>query len=295
MVRVAVVQATPVVLDGPASVEKACGLIAEAAAGGAKLIALPEGFVPIMPRSCWGITTASSSPARGRAAPPAVGQRGGRQRAARGRSGRRRPPGRGLGRDRGQRARGWPPGTLWNSLLWFTPDGGLARRHRKLVPTMHERIFWGQGAGDDLGVVPAEFGRLGVICWENFMPAARQHLHRDGVDFYVAPTADDRDIWVAAMRTSPSRRAPSSSHPCSSSAPRTSPRTSRCARGARRLPRCPLHRWQRDLRPLGQPPGRPRARSRGDPVRRLRPRPDPGRPARTRHRRPLRATRPERV
>ena len=53
-VRVAVVQATPVVLDGPASVGKACALIAEAAAGGAKLIALPEGFVPIMPRSCWG-------------------------------------------------------------------------------------------------------------------------------------------------------------------------------------------------------------------------------------------------
>ena len=54
ILRVAVVQATPVVLDGPASVEKGCALIAEAAAGGAKLIALPEGFVPIMPRSCWG-------------------------------------------------------------------------------------------------------------------------------------------------------------------------------------------------------------------------------------------------
>ena len=67
---------------------------------------------------------------------------------------------------------------------------------------MHERIFWGQGPGDDLGVVQAEFGRLGgLICWENFMPAARRHLHQEGVDFYVAPTADDRDIWVAAMRT----------------------------------------------------------------------------------------------
>src|SRR5262245_39623649 len=53
-VRVAVVQATPVVLDGPASVRKACRLIEEAGVGGARLISLPEGFVPIMPRSCWG-------------------------------------------------------------------------------------------------------------------------------------------------------------------------------------------------------------------------------------------------
>ena len=52
--RVAVVQATPVVMDGPASVAKACDLIAEAGAGGARLIALPEGFVPLMPRPCWG-------------------------------------------------------------------------------------------------------------------------------------------------------------------------------------------------------------------------------------------------
>ena len=70
MVRVAVVQATPVVLDGPASVEKACGLIAEAAAGGAKLIALPEGFVPIMPRSRWGHHYGLIVSPRGRAAPP---------------------------------------------------------------------------------------------------------------------------------------------------------------------------------------------------------------------------------
>ena len=162
MVRVAVVQATPVVLDGPASVEKACGLIAEAAAGGAKLIALPEGFVPIMPLlMLGGITTASSSPCARSSRTAGCGTTRWTWTDRSPPLGRRRPPGRGLGRDRGQRARGWPPHPV-NSLLWFTPDGALARRHRKLVPTMHERIFWGQGAGDDLRVVPAEFGRLGA-------------------------------------------------------------------------------------------------------------------------------------
>jgi nitrilase len=94
------------------------------------------------------------------------------------------------------------PGTLWNTLVWLSPDGRMAGRHRKLMPTLHERVFWGMGAGDDLGVHRADFGRLGgLICWENFMPEARVALHRQGVDFYLAPTADDRDVWVAAMRT----------------------------------------------------------------------------------------------
>ena len=203
IVRVAVVQATPAVLDGPASVRKACGLIDEAAAGGARLVALPEGFVPIMPRSCWGhhfalIASPRSAALHRRIWENAVDVGG--------------PLADQLG-DAARRAGAWVaigvnerdvrrPGTLWNTLLWFAPDGRLARRHRKLVPTMHERIFWGQGAGDDLDAVVADFGRLGgLICWENFMPAARRRLHRDGVDFYLAPTADDRDIWVAAMRT----------------------------------------------------------------------------------------------
>lgn len=69
------------------------------------------------------------------------------------------------------------------------------------MPTLHERVFWGQGPGDDLTPLQADFGRLGgLLCLENFMPDARRQLHRGGVDFSLAPTADDRDIWVAAMR-----------------------------------------------------------------------------------------------
>ena len=200
-IRVAVVQATPVVLDGPASVEKACELVATAAAEGARLITLPEGFVPLMPRSCWGHHYGLIM------SPPAVElHRRLWENAV-------EVPGPLTDRlsEAAVSARAWVaigvnereasrPGSLWNTLVWLGPDGSV-RRHRKLVPTMHERVFWGQGAGDDLDPIATDLGRLGgLICWENYMPAARRRLHVGGVDFYVAPTADDRDIWAASMR-----------------------------------------------------------------------------------------------
>lgn len=201
-IKVAVVQATPVILDAQASVAKACDLIGQAGASGAKLIALPEVFVSLYPSSRWAHAAAKFTGAAAElhrqmwaAAVDAPGPLTDKLGAA------------------ARRAKAWVaigvserdsnrPGTLWNTLLWFSPDGKLAHRHRKLMPTLHERVFWGQGAGDDLEPLQADFGRLGgLICWENFMPAARRQLHRGGVDFYLAPTADDRDIWMAAMRT----------------------------------------------------------------------------------------------
>jgi nitrilase len=177
--------------------------VAEAAAQGAKLIALPEGFVPIMPRSCWGhhyglIVSPKAVELHRRLWENAVDVPGPLTERL-GAAARRAGAWVAIGINERATAR---PGSLWNTLLWLAPDGSVALRHRKLIPTAHERAFWGQGAGDDLDVIESEIGRLGgLICWENFMPAARRRLHLGGVDFYLAPTADDRDIWVAAMRT----------------------------------------------------------------------------------------------
>jgi nitrilase len=92
------------------------------------------------------------------------------------------------------------PGTLYNTLLLLGPDG-LLHRHRKLMPTQHERLFHGIGAGDDLQVVETPAGRLGgLICWENRMPLARYAMYRGGPQIWVAPTADDSDGWLASMR-----------------------------------------------------------------------------------------------
>jgi len=91
--------------------------------------------------------------------------------------------------------------TLYNSLLWFGPDGTLAQRHRKLMPTGGERLVWGYGDGSTLSVLDTPLGRLGgLICWENYMPLARAALYAQGVEVYVAPTWDTSDVWVPTLQ-----------------------------------------------------------------------------------------------
>jgi predicted amidohydrolase len=78
-------------------------------------------------------------------------------------------------------------GTLYNSLLTFTPQAGLANHHRKLVPTYTERMVWGQGDGSSLRAVETSAGRVGgLICWEHWMPLARQAMHDSGEDIHIA-------------------------------------------------------------------------------------------------------------
>ena len=92
------------------------------------------------------------------------------------------------------------PGSLYNSLVLLGPDGVLTK-HRKLVPTMHERLFHGPGDGTDLDVVATDIGKIGgLICWENRMPLARYELYMKGVQIWVAPTADDSAGWLASMQ-----------------------------------------------------------------------------------------------
>ena len=85
-------------------------------------------------------------------------------------------------------------------MITLGPEG-LIHKHRKLMPTQHERLFHGIGAGDDLHVADTPAGRIGgLICWENRMPLARYALYRQGPQIWVAPTADDSEGWVAHMR-----------------------------------------------------------------------------------------------
>jgi len=85
-------------------------------------------------------------------------------------------------------------GTLYNAALTFDADGRLVNHHRKLVPTYTERMVWGLGDADGLTAVETRVGRVGaLVCWEHWMPLARQAMHDSGEDIHVAlwPTAHE--------------------------------------------------------------------------------------------------------
>jgi nitrilase len=198
-VRIAAIQATPVILDAEATVEKACTLIAAAAADGARLAVLPETFVPLYPSNTW------AKGAAGFAGWDALWQRlwdnsvdvPGPLTDRLGEVCREHDINCVVGVNERESER---PGSLYNTMLVLGPEG-LLHKHRKLMPTMHERLFHGIGAGDDLDVIPTAAGRIGgLICWENRMPLARYAVYRGGPQIWVAPTADDSDGWLASMR-----------------------------------------------------------------------------------------------
>jgi nitrilase len=198
-VRVAAVQATPVILDAGATVDKAVRLLGEAAAEGVRLAVLPETFVSLYPSNVWARKAsgfggfdelwermwASSVDVPG----PLV------DRLAEACAEHGVHCAIGVNERESDR-----PGTLYNTLLLLGPDG-LISKHRKLMPTHHERLFHGIGGGDDLDVADTPVGRLGgLICWENRMPLARWAVYQQGPQIWVAPTADDSDAWLASMR-----------------------------------------------------------------------------------------------
>lgn len=198
-VRVAAIQATPAILDARGSIEKAAALLGEAADRGAQLAVLPECFVPLYPSNAWARRSsgfagsdelwerlwANSVDVPGPLLDRLIEVCRERQLFCT------------IGVNERESDR---PGTLYNTLVYLGPSGLLAR-HRKLMPTHHERLFHGIGAGDDLEVIEAAGARVGgLICWENRMPLARYSVYRGGPQIWIAPTADDSDGWLASMR-----------------------------------------------------------------------------------------------
>ena len=101
--------------------------------------------------------------------------------------------------------RGPGRGTLFNTLLTFGPDGTLLNHHRKLVPTYTERLVWGPGDGDGVRAVDVPFGTErarvgGLVCWEHWMPLARQALHESGEDIHVAAWPTVKEMLQVASR-----------------------------------------------------------------------------------------------
>jgi len=186
--KIGIAQIAPVFLDRDATIRRVVGRIDEAAQRGCKLVCFPEAIVPGYP--AWLSRTGgarfddpeqkqmhglylheSVDLERGDLEPVCEAARrqavsvvlGVTERAA----------------DRGSHS-------LFCTAVVVQPDGAIALRHRKLVPTHEERLVWGQGDGAGLATVDVGPFRLGVLnCWESWMPLARQALYAAGVDLLV--------------------------------------------------------------------------------------------------------------
>lgn len=200
-VRVAVVQAASAAFDSDACLEQAEALAREAAIGGAQLVLFPEAFIPGFPAALdWpGPATAFRNSA-------------GTQDFARYHAGAISPDGPEVTRLSALAAQlgvqihigamERAGGSLLNSVFSFGADGALLGIRRKLMPTHGERTVWAPASdATSLRVHDTPLGKVGAaICWENYMPLLRMALYGEGVQIYLAPTADDTEGWLASMR-----------------------------------------------------------------------------------------------
>lgn len=200
--KVAVIQDSPVIFDLEKTMEKTIQLTKEAASTGAKLIVFPESFIPCYPRGLtFGMVVGSRT-------------QEGREDYQRYYNNAVSVPGPDVDRLADlakeldvyisigvtEKNGNGLDGTLHCTNLFFGPQGYLGR-HRKLKPTAAERVIWGEDDGSTITVVDTPYGTMGsLICWENYMPLARMALYMKGVNLYIVPTADQREVYQATLR-----------------------------------------------------------------------------------------------
>jgi predicted amidohydrolase len=188
---VAIIQASPVFMNLEASLTKAVSLIEQAANKGAKLVAFGETWLAGYPAwldycpnaALWNYEPTKEVFARLRRNSVVVS---GEETKTLGEIAAKHEVVLVIGiNERIEQGAG--NGTLYNSLLTFGANGKLLNHHRKLVPTYTERLVWGQGDGVGLNSVKTDFGRVGsLVCWEHWMPFARQALHNNGEHIHIA-------------------------------------------------------------------------------------------------------------
>ena len=183
-VKVAVIQASPVFMDKERTIEKACRLIRQAGSNGAELVTFSESYIPGYPAYYtagyetppheWtdfmiGLQDNSVSiPSEDTVILGEAAKDAGAYVVIGCNELDDRPGSR----------------TVYNTLLFIDRNGGVMGRHRKLMPTYTERIYWGQGDASDIVVFDTEIGRIGgLICWENHMTLVRAAMIHRGEEF----------------------------------------------------------------------------------------------------------------
>jgi nitrilase len=199
--KVAVVQAQPYLFETDKTMAKMHDLIGEIKSQSPDLVLFPEAFLPGYPRGLTFGTVVGGRTQKGKELFARYYQNGvaiGDQRFR-----KLQIMAKELQADLavGVVEKGESGGTLYCTILYFGSDGKYLGKHRKLKPTGSERLIWGEGDGSTMPVFNNGYGIFGgLVCWENYMPLARMAMYQQGVQVYLAPTADFRDSWQVTLR-----------------------------------------------------------------------------------------------
>ena len=178
-IRAAAVQIAPDLSGRAGTIERVLNAIAEAAEKGAELIVFPETFVPYYPYFSFVLPPIQQGPEHLRLYEEAVVVPSVETQAVADAARKR-----GVVVVLGINER--DHGSLFNTQLIFDADGSLALKRRKITPTYHERMIWGQGDGEGLRVVDTKVGRVGALaCWEHYNPLARYALMSQHEEIHV--------------------------------------------------------------------------------------------------------------
>ena len=180
IVRAAAVQIAPDFERPDGTLEKVCTAIDDAADRGAQLVVFPETFVPYYPYFSFVLPPCRQGPEHLRLIERAVVVPGPVTQAV-----ATQARSRGIVVLLGVNER--DHGSLYNTQLLFDADGSLKLRRRKITPTYHERMVWGQGDAAGLAVVETAAGRIGALaCWEHYNPLARYALMAQHEEIHCA-------------------------------------------------------------------------------------------------------------
>jgi nitrilase len=199
--KIAAAQLSPVFLNKEKTIEKACDAILEASNNGAKVIVFPEAFISGYPDWIWLVPNSKGAElnelyvklVENAVSVPDNSTNKLCEAAKKGK----------ISVVIGMHERNTETSgtSLFNSLLFINNDGEIAGKHRKLIPTGGERLIWSQGDGSTFKSYDTASGKIaGLICWENYMPLARNAVYETGAQILAAPTWDKSSNWLQSMQ-----------------------------------------------------------------------------------------------
>jgi nitrilase len=200
-IRIAAAQLSPVFLDVEKTVDKVCNAIAEAGKNGANLIVFPEAFISGYPDWVWLIPPNKSRElgnlylklVENAVSVPDVNT----DRICKSAKLAKINVVVGMNERNSETSNS----SLYNTILFIDDRGKILGKHRKLMPTNCERLIWAQGNGSTLKSYDTSAGKLaGLICWENFMPLARNAIYESGAQILASPTWDKGDNWLESLK-----------------------------------------------------------------------------------------------